>query len=657
MTEPRIRLCREGVVLSSGAVVPLRAGSVHYWRLERRSWRRCLEAVRAMGLRLVDTYVPWGVHEVAPGVADFGERDPSRDVAAFLALAHEVGLYAIVRPGPHINAELTYFGLPERVVWDPACQARGPRGQPVLLPVPPRMFPVPSYASDAFLDEVTRWYELVGRVLAPLRHPEGPIVLAQIDNEGALYFRDGVYDQDYHPDAVRDYRAFLGRKYGSLAALDEPPRRFEGARLVDLRRHLDWAEAQEHLVASALGRYAAALRGAGLDGIPLTHNLPPGEEATPLAPAALASAVDLVGLDYYFAAAPRTRAIVARRTSGLAVRQDALGLPAFACEMGAGFPFYLPPLDERDSFFTLLAALAYGLRGFSVYMAVERDRWIGAPIDARGRARPFAERWRRLSEALETTDFVHLHREVPVRLVVPRLERRMARLLHAFGPVSGALLAVAGYGPREGAAEDDLGLGYAPAMETDTFCRAVEQALDARGIPYALVDGDDDALGGARWIVCATSGILETGLASALRAVADAGARVTLGPRPARFDEGLAPLGAEARAKLISPRWEWVEGSDPATVDQAVARAALALGLPPLACDPEGIAATLHADAAGVARVLFVLHTGAEEVVARVAAGLDATWHDVLDGEILRSERGALEIRIRPLSVRMLARA
>ena len=26
----------------------------------------------------------------------------------------------IARPGPHITAELTYFGIPERIIWDPA---------------------------------------------------------------------------------------------------------------------------------------------------------------------------------------------------------------------------------------------------------------------------------------------------------------------------------------------------------------------------------------------------------------------------------------------------------------------------------------------------------------------------------------------------------
>src|SRR6185436_16399058 len=135
------------------------------------------------------------------------------------------------------------------------------------------------------------------------------------------------------------------------------------------------------------------------------HNLPPGQDATPLNAARVTQVVDLVGFDYYHAATPQNRSIIARRTSELSVRSEGSGLPAFACEMGAGFPPFFPPLDERDSAFAVLAALAYGLRGFNVYMAVERDRWIGSPIDRHGRPRPFAAFWRKLIAALDATAF------------------------------------------------------------------------------------------------------------------------------------------------------------------------------------------------------------------------------------------------------------
>lgn len=661
--------------------VPLLAGSVHYWRLDPRDWRACLCAVKDMGLRLLDTYVPWNVHEVAPGRLELGRGDPQRDVAAFLRLAHEIGLYAIVRPGPHINAELTYFGIPERVVWDPACQARSPRGNPVMLPMLPFAFPVPSYASHAFHDETARYFQLLGPSLAPLLYPAGPIVMLQIDNEGALYFRDGAYDQDYHPDAVALYRAFLREKYGSLArlqaayprregeVLDEerrfasltPPQSFDAESAADLTRHLDWAELHEHLLVTAFERFGRALSAAGLDGLPTTHNLPPGQEATPLNAARVRRTVDLVGLDYYNVASAESRAIVARRTSELSVRTEALGLPAFACEMGAGFPPFFPPIQERDSAFIVLAALAYGLRGYNVYMAVERDRWIGAPVDPHGRPRPFAAFWKRLAAALDRTDFYRLTRRAPVRLLTPRTERRLARVMHAFGPVTGAFFSVAGKGARESAGEQDLGLGYPLGIEADSFVRTFEQALEARGVPFAHVGGEDRevSLDGARWIVCATSGGLNPELFRRLSQAVEGGARVTLGPREPRFDGAfralaepydLAQLGAPADNLPV------LLADDPAAADAAVAHAVEFLGLPAYACDPDGIFATVHEDASGKARVLFVLNPGDQDVLARVHVGPgSARAVDLLDDTAFELSAGAVELRMTPRTVRMLA--
>ena len=79
--EPRARatapkLTRGGLLLGE-QLVPLLAGSMHYFRLETESWRPCLEAMRDMGCTVVDVYVPWSVHEAADGTVDFGSRNPA----------------------------------------------------------------------------------------------------------------------------------------------------------------------------------------------------------------------------------------------------------------------------------------------------------------------------------------------------------------------------------------------------------------------------------------------------------------------------------------------------------------------------------------------------------------------------------------------------
>ena len=683
-----VKLVREGLEIG-GKVVPLLVGSVHYWRLDPRDWRACLLATKELGLHYIDTYIPWAVHETSPGKLELGEEDAQRDVGAFIRLAGELGLYVIARPGPHINAELTYFGIPERVVWDPACQARSARRNPVVLPMLPQAFPVPSYASEVFLDETARYFRALAPALVPHLYPDGPIVMVQLDNEGAMYFRDGVYDQDYHPDAIASYRTFLREKYKTLGELGEaygfdaslenaprfgdiePPTRFDAKTPADLPRHVDWAEFQETLLARAMFRFADALKDAGIDGLPRSHNFPPGQESTPLNAARVKGAVDLVGYDYYNKASASTRLIIARRTSELAVRSDALEVPAFACEMGAGFPPFFPPLAERDSVFTVLAALAYGLRGFNLYMAVERDRWIGAPIDPHGRERPFALFWRKLSGALEKTSFFSLRRRTPVRILTPRNERRLARVTHAFGPVSGAFFSVAGAGAKESSLEDDFGLGYAPAVEADGFTRLLESALEARGVPFANVGGEDRdvSIEGARWVCCVSSGGLSPTLFGRLAEAASAGALVTLGPvlpelggarRALKEPLSFAALRPEStgfgEVPVLAP-------NDPAGMEALVADAIDRLELPTYSVDHDGVFATVHEDEGGRAKVLFLINPTSLDigvsVTLRAAAGSPALVEatDVLRDETFKIRDAVLEIRVKPKTVRMLALA
>ena len=85
------------------------SGSIHYFRIPRELWRdRLLKAKRA-GLNCIDTYVAWNFHEPREGVWDFSG---DRDLPAFVALAAELGLYVILRPGPYICAEWDFGGLP-----------------------------------------------------------------------------------------------------------------------------------------------------------------------------------------------------------------------------------------------------------------------------------------------------------------------------------------------------------------------------------------------------------------------------------------------------------------------------------------------------------------------------------------------------------------
>jgi beta-galactosidase len=519
----------------------------------------------------------------------------------------------------------------------------------------------------AFLDEADRWLEAVAEKLAPLVWPAGPVVLCQVDNEGALYFRDGVYDQDHHPDAVATYRAFLLHKYGSIERVREvlhdpaadlaelqPPARFSASSPLDLARHLDAAEAQEEIIARAFLRMKETLQRAGLSGIPTMHNLPFGEGSTPLDPERVNRVVELLGLDYYHVASETTRAEIARRTSDLAVRGEARGYAPFACELGAGFPPFFPPISEADSAFTALTALAYGLRGFNIYMAVERDRWIGAPIDRHGRRRPFADFWERLVGALERLDFFGLHVRAAVHIVVPRNLRRLARVLHAFGPVTLAAFHVSGGGAEEACFEDEFGMGSPVVIEAWQFIKRLEAALSAERVPYAVVAGDltEQALHQGKWTVVASAGGLEQEIRDTLSRAARDGKPISIGPHRVERDAIFQPLPEAFQLSEAGPVPSYL------SLDETALRAAVrvakdTLELPSVSCSPDGVSVTVHHDQAGQPRVAFVINPTARALRAELSLPGVARVVDALDGSEFRAKQGQFELPLPPQTVRL----
>lgn len=654
---PKLR--RSGIELGRD-VVPLFSGSVHYWRLPRNAWKPALEELAKLGARCVDTYVPWAVHEVAEGEFDFGRRDPRLDVARFLKLAHEIGLYAIVRPGPHINSELTHFGIPERVIWNDDCQARSAAQGRVVLPIPPLAFPVPSYASRAFHAEAAAWLRAVARELAPLVWPDGPVVLAQVDNEAALYFRDGPYDQDYHPDAIAQYRRFLLGRYRSQSALRaaygdsavsfdriEPPPSLDAASEDELARHLDWADFQESMVEAALHRFAKVLKENGLERLPTFHNLPLAEHATPLDAVRVEHAVNFVALDYYHHASEAIRGEIAHRTTGLAARSAVRGVPAFAAEMGAGFAPYFPPLSDGDNRFSVLAALAYGLRGFNMYMAVARDRWIGGPIDASGRPRPSAEFWRSLFTALERIGFSRLVRREPVRIVIPRSFERLVRTIHAFEAIPPTAFALSGRGAERSGLEGELDPTRGAAAEAELFVLALKGAFERSRVPFSVVREDllRHPAPETRWSILVCPGSLDRDLVEDVAERMLRGAPISVGPRFPVRDATMRP----SRERLPVIDGGVVPSFLPpgsAELRASVERALRALDVEGIPAEPGTIHTTVHHDPDGRPRVLFVINSSREAVEAVVCAPGARSARDALTLEsiLVTGEHAVLSV-------------
>ncbi len=162
---------RDGQFLRGGTPHRVLSGSVHYFRVHPEQWRQRLEAVAALGLNTVDTYIAWNFHQQGTGPADFTGW---RDVERFIGIAAELGLDVIVRPGPYICAEWSNGGLPAWLT-----------GQPGLHP---------RSSDERYLAAVAEWFdELIPRLARLQRSNGGPIVAVQVENEFGSYGDDHGY--------------------------------------------------------------------------------------------------------------------------------------------------------------------------------------------------------------------------------------------------------------------------------------------------------------------------------------------------------------------------------------------------------------------------------------------------------------------------------
>lgn len=384
----------------NGQTIPVYSGTIHYWRLDRDKWGLILDQAKALGFGMVETYIPWSVHETAPGQYDWGQVDARKDVEAFIKACEERQLFLIVRPGPLINAELTDFGFPEWVLMDPDVQSRTSLDTLQYDAAwglhPPHQFPVPSYASEAFYKYSEGWFDVICPIIARHLAPQGCIVAVQSDNETCYLFQDQAYATDYSRDSLTLYRSYLKNKYETLEKLNaaygqtysafeqvQPPRDCEIETRADVPRHVDWVEYKEYQIRWAVARFARILRARGIVGVPIFQDVA-WQLQTPLdIPAMEADPdIDWVGVNLYANKEDYVRAATQMRFLAGATR-----LP-FVPEFGSGlWSHHHKTFTGAEHEFMTLSALLHGLKAFNFYMLAERDRWQGSPITRHGTLR------------------------------------------------------------------------------------------------------------------------------------------------------------------------------------------------------------------------------------------------------------------------------
>ena len=155
--------------LLDGKPFQIIAGEMHYARIPRQYWRQRLQMAKAMGLNTIATYVFWNFHEPLPGKFDF--LTENHDVASFIRMAKEEGLWVIVRPGPYVCAEWEFGGYPWWLLKekDLLVRSRDPR----------------------FLKACGRYLTRLGEELTALQVTNGgPILMVQVENEYGSYADD-----------------------------------------------------------------------------------------------------------------------------------------------------------------------------------------------------------------------------------------------------------------------------------------------------------------------------------------------------------------------------------------------------------------------------------------------------------------------------------
>lgn len=194
-----------GVFSINDRKIFLMGGELHYFRLPQSQWEDRLFKMKACGLNLISTYVPWIWHENTEGFIDLtGESSPERNLIEFIRLVSKHGLYLCLRPGPYVMSELLHAGLPEWLLSNYP-EIRAMKDTATFHPV----YELVSYLHPIFLEKVRHWYEAVFSMIAPFQiQYGGPIILLQLDNEAGM-FHWITKTPDFSPNTLAYFHKYL----------------------------------------------------------------------------------------------------------------------------------------------------------------------------------------------------------------------------------------------------------------------------------------------------------------------------------------------------------------------------------------------------------------------------------------------------------------
>ena len=199
--------------LLDGKPFQIISGEMHPARIPKEYWRHRIQMAKAMGCNTIAAYIFWNYHEQKEGVFDFTTEN--RNIAEFIKICQQEGMWVLLRPGPYVCAEWDFGGLPPYLLKYPDIKVRC-------------MDPRYMAATERYISELAKQVNALQCVNG------GPILMVQIENEYGSYGNDknylealrkawlknGIKVPFYTADGATPYMLEAGHIKGTAIGLD-----------------------------------------------------------------------------------------------------------------------------------------------------------------------------------------------------------------------------------------------------------------------------------------------------------------------------------------------------------------------------------------------------------------------------------------------------
>ena len=160
--------------LLDGKPFQIISGEMHPARIPVEYWRQRIQMAKAMGCNAIAAYIFWNYLETKPGVFDF--QTNNHNIARFIRIAQEEGMWVLLRPGPYVCAEWDFGGLPSYLLSIPDIKVRC---------MDPR-----------YTQAVERYVKNLALQVKDFQVTKGgPVLMVQVENEYGSYGNDRTYMQ------------------------------------------------------------------------------------------------------------------------------------------------------------------------------------------------------------------------------------------------------------------------------------------------------------------------------------------------------------------------------------------------------------------------------------------------------------------------------